>query len=328
MGDDGSDAGETFDALLDEAEDCLANLDECLGGVENVDELDDGTLETVLGDVETLVKVVRETEDLLEAIDFSELPEAVDGDDLLAAIEVGDIPEVLADEDRGATDLVNVTQLFRAINLLNAWDATDLTDLWREKRELEDAVDELEDGEDAGLVEDAISDVAGGDDDEGGLIGDDDEDLIEMDAGDAKQALGDIDVASDPEAYQVAIQQQALRGIDAFRSALLETHEQFEKLYELNREKMRRKDTSTNSRNPTAAATIPTERRDLGGGARYSTVPQDVKLSTAPTRKRIYGRRFEIEREKQRRRKNDGQADQQRRENDDSETQQQRATNE
>lgn len=183
------------------------------------------------------------------------------------------------------------------------------------------------------MVEDAISDIAGGGDGEGGLIGGDDDDLIQMDAGDAKQALGDINVAEDPEAYQIAIQEQALKGIDAFRSALLETHEKFEQLYEMNREKMRRKDASTNSRNPTAAATIPTERRDLGSGARYSTVPQDVKLSTAPTRKRIYGRRFEIEREKQRRRENGrqengGRTDQQRRENDDSETQQQRATNE
>ncbi|ELY45515.1 hypothetical protein C496_03803 [Natronorubrum tibetense GA33] len=321
---------EGFDALVDQAEDALANVDELLGGVESLDELDDGAIESVIGDVETLVSVVRETEELLddgaiesvigdvetlvsvvreteellEAIDLTDLPDAVEGDELLEAIEIGDIPEILADEEQGASDLVNFTQLFRAIDLLNAWDATDLTDLWQEKRELQDAVDELGDGEDAGMVEDAISDVT--DDDDGGdLIGDDDEDMIEMDAGDAKEALGDINVAEDPEAYQVAIQEQAMKGIDAFRSALLETHEKFEQLYEMNREKMRRQDTSTNSRNPTAASTIQTDRRDLGGGARYSTVPQEVKLSTAPTRKRIYGRRFEIEREKQRRANNE-----------------------
>ena len=295
---------EGFDALLDEAEDALANVDELLGGVESIDELDDGAIESVVGDVETLVSVVRETEELLETIDLTDLPDAVEGDELLEAIEVGEIPEILADDEQGASDLVNFTQLFRAIDLLNAWDATDLTDLWQEKRELQDAVDELGDGDDAGMAEDAISDVTDGDDD-GDLIGDDDEDVIEMDAGDAKEALGDINVAEDPEAYQVAIQEQAMKGIDAFRSALLETHEKFEQLYEMNREKMRRQDTSTNSRNPTAAATIPTDRRDLGGGARHSTVPQKVKLSTAPTRKRIYGRRFEIEREKQRRANNE-----------------------
>jgi len=48
-----------------------------------------------------------------------------------------------------------------------------------------------------------------------------------------RKTLGDIDVAEDPEAYQAAIQQQAMEGIDAFRTALLETHETFEKLYEV-----------------------------------------------------------------------------------------------
>lgn len=300
----GEDGADSFEALLEEAMEGLERLEESLGGVETLEELDDSTVETVIGDVETLAKVVKETQELLEEIDFSDLPDAVDGDELLEAIELGELPDVLADEEEGASELVNFTQLFQAIDLLNAWDATDLTDLWQEKRELDDAVDELEDGDDAGMVEDAISDVTN-DDGEGDLIGDDDEDMIEMDSSDAKEALGDINIAEDPEAYQVAIQEQAMKGIDAFRWALLETHEKFEQLYETNREKMRRQDTRTNSRNPTAAATIPTERRDLGGGARYSTVPQKVKLSTAPTRKRIYGRRFEIEREKQRRANND-----------------------
>ncbi|AEH35465.1 hypothetical protein [Halopiger xanaduensis] len=293
-----------FGALLEEAEDCLTNVEDCLGGVENLENLENDTLEELLGDVETLARVATEAEDLIEAIDFSELPEAVNGDELLEAIEIGEIPDVLADEDAGATDLVNFTQLFRAINLLNAWDATDLGDLWQEKQELEDAVDALGDGEDAGMVEDAISDIT---DDDGSLLGgddDDDGDLLETDLGaeEAKNMLGSPDPAEDPEAYQVFIQQQAMKGIDAFRSALLETHEKFEQLYEFNRERMRRQDMSTNSRNPTASSTVPVDRRDLGGGARYSTVPQSVKYSTAPTRKRIYGRRFEIEREKQRRR--------------------------
>ncbi|WP_137288342.1 hypothetical protein [Natronorubrum halophilum] len=301
MSDDGDDS---FETLLDDATESLDRLEDSLDGVEQLDDLDDTVVESVLGDVETLANVVKETDELLEELDFTDLPDAVDGDELLEAIETGEIPDVLADEDAGVTDLVDFTQLFRAIDLLSAWDATDLTDLWQEKRELEDAVDDLEDGEDTGMVEDAISDIADGDGD-GDLIGDDDDDLIEMDAADAKEALGDIDVAEDPEAYQVAIQQQAMEGIDAFREALLETHEKFERLYEFNREKMRRQDTSTSSRNPTAASTIQTDRRDLGGGVRHSTVPQEVKLSTAPSRKRIYGRRFEIEREKKRRSNNE-----------------------
>lgn len=304
-----SESGDSFDALLEDATESLGRLEETVGESDAIEDLDDDTLETVVGDLDTLVRVAEEVGDLLEAMDLSELPDAIDGDELLDAIELGEIPDVLADDDHGVTDLVDFTELFDAIDLLNAWNAADLTDVWQAKRELDDATDDLGDGDDAGMLEDAVSDIVTGDDGDGdGLLGDDEDGVLDtgMDAGSAaKEALGDIDVAEDPEAYQVAIQQQAMEGIDAFRSALLETHEEFEKLYEFNREKMRRQDTSTNSRNPTAAATIPTERRDLGGGARYSTVPQTVKLSTAPTRKRIYGRRFEIERERQRRNDND-----------------------
>jgi len=302
---------ETFDALLEDAIESLGRLEETVGESEAIDDLDDDTLETVVGDVDTLVQVAEEVGELLEAMDLSDLPEAVDGDELLDAIELGEIPDVLANEDDGVSELVDFTELFDAIDLLNAWNAADLTDLWENKRELDDAMDELEDGDDARMVEDAVSDVANADEDGDGLLGDEDENedgVLDtgMDVGSAaKETLGDIDVAEDPEAYQAAIQQQAMEGIDAFRTALLETHETFEKLYEFNREKMRRQDTSTNSRNPTAASTISTDRLDLGSGTRYSTVPQEVKLSTAPTRKRIYGRRFELERERQRRKNNE-----------------------
>ncbi|MXV61440.1 hypothetical protein GS429_05050 [Natronorubrum sp. JWXQ-INN-674] len=327
------DGEDDFETLLEDATESLENLENSLGDVEAIDELEDSKIEELLGDVEKLTTVASETQTLLETIDFSELPEAVDGDELLAAIETGEIPEVIADEDAGATDLVDFTQLFSAIDLLNAWDATDLGSLWQQKRALDDAVDDLAgDEDDDGMLEEAASAVTdddeallGGEDGDGVIGGDDsmvggedglvagDDDLLEADLvdkleeidADPSELLGEIDVAEDPEAYQVAIQQQAMKGIDAFREALLETHEKFEQLYEFNREKMRRQDTSTNSRNPTAAATIPTERRDLGGGARHSTVPQQVKLSTAPSRKRIYGRRFEIEREKKRRANND-----------------------
>jgi len=290
--------------LLEEADAGLERLEDTLGNLDDVDELEGETVETVIGDVDTLVRVADELVELLNELDLSELPDAVDEEELLDAIDVGEIPDAIANDD-GVSDVVEFTKLFDAIDLLNAWNATDLTDIWQEKRELDDAVDDLADGNDAGMIEDTVSDLA--DDDDGQLVGDD-EALIEtdMDAVSAtKAALGDIDVAEDPEAYQVAIQQQAMAGIDAFRTALLETHERFERLYEFNREKMRRQDTSTDSRNPTASSTIPTDRRDLGGGARYSTVPQDVKLSTAPSRKRIYGRRFELERERRRRTNHD-----------------------
>ncbi|ELY43554.1 hypothetical protein [Natronorubrum bangense] len=299
MSPDNTDEG--FEALLEDATESLQRLESTLGDAEALDALDDEIIETAIGDVDTLARVATEVGDLLEAIDLRELPEAVDGDKLLEAIELGEIPDVLANEDKGVSELVDFAALVDAIDLLNAWNAADLAAIWEEKRELDGAVDDLEDGDDAGVVEKAVSGIA--DDDGGQLLGDDEDDLIETDMDSmtaAKEALGDIDVEEDPEAYQVAIQQQAMKGIDSFRWALLETHEKFEQLYEKNREQMRQQDTSTNSRNPTAASTIPTDRRDLGGGARYATVPRDVKLSTAPSRTRIYGRRFEIEREKRR----------------------------
>ncbi|WP_254530685.1 hypothetical protein [Natrinema gelatinilyticum] len=295
MSDDGSEGEETFDGLLANGAESLERLSETLGDSDDIEDLDDDTIESVIGDVDALVRVVEEVGELLEAMDVGDLPEAIDEEELVDAFEVGSVPEVLADEG-DATELVDFGELLDAIDLLETWNASDLTELWEEKRELDDALDDLSDSADAGTVEQTVSELAT--DDDGDLLG------TTGEATDtAREALGDIDIADDPEAYQAAIQRQAIEGIDAFRAALLETHEQFERLYEFNREKMRRQDTSTNSRNPTAASTIPIDRSDIGGGARYSTVPQAVKLSTAPTRKRIYGRRFELERE--RRRQND-----------------------
>ncbi|ELY56971.1 hypothetical protein [Natronococcus jeotgali] len=297
---------EPFEELLESGESSLDHLQTVLEDVDAPEELGDDELEEVLGDVDALVRVAQETAELVEALDLSELPEAVDGEELLEAIETGEIPDAVAEEETGASDVVDLTQLFSALDLLSVWDAADLTDIWEQKRELDEATDALGDGEDEGTLEGAAETVV----DEGtDLVGGDDGDglLDEVDPKEAAmEAFGTPDVEEDPEAYQVFIQQQAMRGIDAFRDALLETHETFQKLYETNREKMRREDTSPSSRNPTAASTIATERRDIGtSNTRHSTVPQQVKLSTAPTRRRIYGRRFELELERKRRQQND-----------------------
>ncbi len=291
---------ETFGELLEVAAGSLERLDETLGESETIDELDDELVETAIGDLDALMRIVEELGDLLEEMDLRELPEAVAVNELVDAIELGELPAVLADEEATVTDLVSFRELFDAIDLLETWGAADLTGLWEEKRELDEALADLEDSADAGTVEAAVSEIAASDErlfgEEGSLL------ETDVDATDAvTAAFGDIDITENPDAYQAAIQRQAIEGIDAFRAALLEAHERFERLHEFNREQMRRQDTRTNSRNPTAASTIPVDRRDLGGGARYSTVPRDVKLSTAPTRNRIYGRRFELERERRRR---------------------------
>ncbi|MEY7849835.1 hypothetical protein AB7C87_11635 [Natrarchaeobius sp. A-rgal3] len=282
-----------FGSLLEEGTERLEAVAERLADVDALEDLEGDALESTVGDLETLATAAAEAGELIEAIDLDDLPEAVDGDDLLEAIEIGEIPEVLADDDEGLGELVDFDELVRAVDLLSAWNAADLGSIVAEGREFEDAVDDLaDDGDDAGILEQAASGVT----DEGGIGGDGDL----FDDADPSDALGDIDVMEDPEAYQVAIQQGAMEGIDAFRGALLETHAKFERLYEFNREKMRRRDTSANSRNPTAVSTMPTERAAVGSGVKHATVPQSVRLSTAPSRTRIYGQRFERERKKRR----------------------------
>ncbi|MCU4924380.1 hypothetical protein OB905_00065 [Halobacteria archaeon AArc-dxtr1] len=305
-----------LESLLGDAEDAIASLEEHGGDVEALSKLDDKGVETLLGDVETLATAVEELADLFETIDPASLPEAIDADELREAVNTEEVPDALSGEG-DVFDAVDLSHVVSALDLLEVWDAADIGDLWEDTRELEAAVSDLADDEDGGVIGEvaaSVTDEGGdgltGDDgltgeggltDDGGVMGDDgllDDAGDLVDDVDPMEALGDVDVASDPEVYQVLIQQGAMEGIDAFRDALLKTHGKFERLYEVNREKMRMQDRSTNSRNPTATSTMPVDRRDLGGGARHSTVPRQVRYSTAPTRKRIYGRRFEIERKR------------------------------
>lgn len=308
-------------ALLDDAEEALTNLEELDfdldGDGENdvVEALDDEQLESLIGNVDALVEVVDEVEDMIEAIDFSELPEAIDMSEVLEAIHVGEIPEAIREGD--ADDVVKLRQLLRAINLTELWSAANVRDLWRSKRNLDDAVDDVvNESEEGSMLEEAASSVSELTDDEGeegdGLVdaGSDVVDDVTDDVGDAAaDAYGSMDLrdgdgfglsAEDTQAYQTMIQRQALKGIDEFRYALLLTHEKFQKLYEFNREKMRRTDRGTNSRNPTASSTMPIERADVPSTVRYSTVPRETRHSTAPNRRRIYGPRFEQELERRR----------------------------
>ncbi|APX96423.1 hypothetical protein [Natronorubrum daqingense] len=308
MSDDSSleEAGDVaFETLLENGTESLERVTETLEGVDDLDSLEDSTLESLLGDVEKITTVVSEVETMLETLDVSDLPEAVDAHDLLDAIQGEAIPEAIADEETGATDVVDLSQVLSAIDLLNTWDAADLGKVWEQKRAVDDAVEDLaDDADDDGLAAKAAKTVS--DDDESLLgdddDGDDDDGLLEtdLDGEEAMELLGDIDIEDDPEAYQVAIQQQAMRGIEAFREALLETHEEFEHIVEENRKKTSQEGSRTNSRNPTAVSTMQLGSRDTGGGTLHSTVPKQVKGSTASGFKRIYGRRFEIERERKR----------------------------
>ncbi len=118
-------------------EERLGALEDRLGDTDALEDLEDDTLESTLDDLETLRTVATEAVELIDAVDVGDLPEAVGGDDLLEAIEMGEIPAVLADDDAGVDELVEVDELFRAIDLLSAWNASDLGSLVEEGRELE-----------------------------------------------------------------------------------------------------------------------------------------------------------------------------------------------
>lgn len=263
-------------------------------------------------DAKAIVTIIREAEEVLNAIDVSELPEAIDGDQVREAIEVGEIPDALRDDENA--EVVKLRQVIRAINLGKTLASMDVTDVWESKRSIDDATDELDDDDDGGLFGDEGL-IAGGEDsllgggDGEGILGDDSDggltdDLFDTDLDHAMDAAaeelkGDIDIQSgNMSAYQEVIQQQAMVGVDAFREALLKTHGQFERIVETNREKMRQQDRQPSSRNPTAVSTIASSRSDVSSVPNYATMPRTVRHSNAPTRSHIYGDRFRREREK------------------------------
>lgn len=246
-------------------------------------------------DLQHLYVIAQEAAELLETIEVSELPETVDGEQVIAAIEAGELEAAIDEGDIGRA--VDYKALLKAIDFGNLASTADITELVSNSKELGDAVDEATASddetatdEDAGLV-DGFDDAIGGDDGLGGGMGN----------------LGNLP----DEAYQVTIQQKAMEAVDEFRAGVLEAHDKLRALREKNREQMRRQhdEQGTNSRNPTAHSTVVTDRGDVGGSAtQHSTIPKGTKYSTAPTRTRIYGNRFD-----KRRRNN---VDKQRREND------------
>ncbi|WP_247729010.1 hypothetical protein [Halovivax limisalsi] len=237
---------------------------------------DDSNEDGSLGDdVGAVVTMLQEAEEIIDAIDVSELPEAVDADQVREAIEVGEVPDALRDDENAV--VVKLRRVIRAIDLGQTLASMDVTDVWESTRSIDDATDELDDSD--GDLTDADLDRA-------------------MDVA-AEELKEGVDVRSgDMAAYQAVIQQRAMEGVDAFREALLRTHGQFERIVEANRERMRQRDRQPSSRNPTAVSTIPSGRSDVSSVPNYATMPRPVRHSDAPTRTHIYGDRFRREREK------------------------------
>ena len=129
------------------------------------------------------------------------------------------------------------------------------------------------------------------DDDEGGILDTDlfdDMELSDMAGGDDGMTGG----LTDPEMIQAATQAQLDEAIDGFRELLVETHARLDELREANKERFDGVDQPT-SRNPTAVSTLSTHGGPPKAASTVSTVPRNVRHSTGPSRRRIYGRRFE-----------------------------------
>lgn len=181
----------------------------------------DGGDEDVVELAEELWEVLDEGGELLETIDFEELPDAIDLEDLPETVDVGDVPEGLFTEDESAIELSNLRE---AVNLRELWDAVDLTDLYQEKKELEDEVDDvtdrMEDEEEDGMVDKARE-----------MMGDDEDDelfeaVVEFGEG--------ANVEFNAEARQAVVEEKIQEAVEKFRKMLLTTHEKLRKLYEMN----------------------------------------------------------------------------------------------
>lgn len=249
---------------------------------------------------EDLWDVLDETEDLLETIDFEEVPEAIDFDELSEEVDVEDIPEGLVNDDENAIELRDVQQ---AVNLRELWDAVDLMDLREEKKELESEIDDVREnlGDEEGEEDDGLLGDDGGligDDEDGGLTGEDgllggdeDDELIETDADDVIGTQG-AHVQFDAEARQAFLEDKIMTAVEKFRSVLLSTHDKLHKLYELNQEKLGQPGRQPDSLNPTAYSSLPPGPVPDSASTRRSTVPAQVQYSKVDNPRRIYGRRF------------------------------------
>lgn len=246
--------------------------------------------------------VADNVEDMLGTVDLTDLLSEIEWENLPEAIELENVPEAI--EDRNPTAAIKLRKLLSVTDMSEVWDNVNAREFWRQSRELDDAVDDFsdeeddegllsgdEDGSDEGLLDDPSFDSPFGDDDP-------------EDAGDAAEAspetglgglegLGTDEEGLDQETMENAIQSRVSDSVGEFRQSILAARAQLKQLLAENRERSeRRNSTSTNSRNPTAVSTMPPGGKQQRT-AKFSTVPEETRYSTAPNRRRIYGSRFE-----------------------------------
>ncbi|MDL5363087.1 hypothetical protein [Halalkalicoccus sp. NIPERK01] len=163
--------------------------------VENSD--DKALIETV----EEIWDIIEEVEDVLETVDFEELPDAIDAENVPEAVSTGD-----------ARDAIDLSELNDAVELRELWEAVDLPELRKQKQELDTEV----------------ADVTGDGNEE-------DDGLLNMDG---MFATGGANTEFDIDDRQEKMQELIETAVETFRTSLLETHDKVRVLYEINQEKL------------------------------------------------------------------------------------------
>ncbi|WP_162562477.1 hypothetical protein [Salinigranum rubrum] len=240
---------------------------------------DDGRTDRVdaaLDELSALTAAVEHADNVEDVVDeLGDLAGTVDALDLLAALDWGDLPDVADESDLpvvdgdGADDDAHL-DVTSFVDPSDVWSHVDVREAWRQLRQLESELEEL------------VGEDGGGDSD------------------DSDDALPDGSAVSFVEGSELhgetaenAIQSGVSDAVSEFREGLLDLHDRLEELYEANRQESEaRRSQASHSRNPTAVSTM--SRTGLGRNAvRHSTVPEETRYSSAPNRRRIYGRRFD-----------------------------------
>ncbi len=229
-----------------------------------------GDEDPAAGKLQALLHLVNLIQGVLKTSDVDELLDTLDLDELDSVVDLDSLPEALESGELG--DAVELRNLRKLIEFGQLWDAVDITELMGSKGEISETIDSLTDDEEG---------------EDGSLFGD-----IEMEdfTGDGEDdGMGAL---TDPEMIQAATQAQLDSAIDGFRDLLVETHARLNELREANQRRFEGVEQPT-SRNPTAFSTLSTHSGPPKSGSTASTVPRNVRHSTGPSRRRIYGRRFD-----------------------------------
>ncbi|MFW5978064.1 MAG: hypothetical protein ACOCP2_02360 [Halohasta sp.] len=239
-------------------------------GISILESVTEGEDDPAAGKLQALLHLVYLVRGVLKTTDTDQLLDTLDLDELDEVVDLDSLPEALESGDVG--DAVELKNLRKLVEFGQLWQTVDLTELMGSKAEISDTVGQLtgDDGEG-----------------EGGLFGD-----LEMDdltGGDGDGELGALD---DPEMIQAGTQAQLDGAIEGFRELLVETHARLDELRAANQERFDGVD-QPSSRNPTAFSTLTTHRGPPKDASRVSTVPRNVRHSSGPSRRRIYGRRFD-----------------------------------